>query len=45
MIVRKDNNVLEVDPSNLPEQFSKLQVSRADVASSVAMTILGCGKG
>jgi len=45
MVVRKDNNVLDVDPSKLPARFAKLQLSPADVASSVAMTILGCWKG
>jgi hypothetical protein len=45
MVVRKDNNVLDVDPSKLPARFTKLQLSPADVASSVAMTILGCWKG
>ena len=45
MIVRKDNNVLDVDAAKLPAQFSKLHLSPADVASSVAMTILGCWKG
>jgi hypothetical protein len=45
MVVRKDNNVLEVDAGKLPAQFSKLHLSPADVASSVAMTILGCWKG
>jgi hypothetical protein len=45
MVVRKDNNVLEVDPSKLPARFTKLHLSPADVASSVAMTILGCWKG
>ena len=45
MIVRKDDNVLDVDAAKLPVQFSKLRLSPADVASSVAMTILGCWKG
>jgi hypothetical protein len=45
MIVRKDNNVLDVDGSKLPVRFAKLHLSPADVASSVAMTILGCWKG
>ncbi len=45
MIVRKDNNVLQVDPSKMPARFTKLRLSPADVASSVAMTILGCWKG
>jgi hypothetical protein len=45
MVVRKDNNVLDVDAGKLPAQFSKLHLSPADVASSVAMTILGCWKG
>jgi hypothetical protein len=45
MTVRKDNDVLEVDASKLPPQFSKLHLSPSDVASSVAMTILGCWKG
>ena len=45
MIVRKDNNVLEVDASKLPAKFSKLKLTPADVASSVAMTILGCWNG
>jgi hypothetical protein len=45
MVVRKDNAVLEIDVSRLPASFTKLELSPADVASSVAMTILGCWKG
>lgn len=45
MVVRKDNNVLEVDASEMPARFSKLKLTPSDVASSVAMTILGCWKG
>jgi hypothetical protein len=45
MVVRKDNDVLQVDASKLPDRFAKLQLGPADVASSVAMTILGCWKG
>jgi hypothetical protein len=45
MVVRKDDNVLVVDASKLPAEFSKLKLAPADVASSVAMTILGCWKG
>lgn len=44
-IVRKDNNVLQVDASQLPARFAKLQLVPANVASAVAMTILGCWKG
>jgi hypothetical protein len=45
MVVRKDNNVLVVDASKLPAEFSKLKLVPAVVAQSVAMTILGCWKG
>jgi hypothetical protein len=45
MVVRKDNNVLVVDASKLPAEFSKLKLAPAVVAQSVAMTILGCWKG
>jgi hypothetical protein len=44
-VVRKDNNVLAVDASALPTQFSKLKLAPADVTAAVAMTILGCWKG
>jgi hypothetical protein len=45
VVVRKDNKVLEVDASKLPAEFGKLELSPADVGSTVAMTILGCWTG
>ncbi|MFI5047203.1 MAG: hypothetical protein ACHQIG_09070 [Acidimicrobiia bacterium] len=45
VVVRKDNDVLEVDVSKMPPSFGKLALSPGDVASTVAVTILGCWKG
>jgi hypothetical protein len=45
IVVRKDNNVLHVDVSELPVGSSALRLSPSDVASSVATTILGCWTG
>jgi hypothetical protein len=42
MIVRKDHHVLDVDAAQLPPQLTMLKLSPADVASSVATTVLGC---
>jgi hypothetical protein len=44
-VVRKDNKVLEVDASQLPQKFSKLALDPASVASTVTTTILGCWTG
>lgn len=42
VIVRKDNSVLTVDPAQLPARFGKPPDTRANVAVSVAATIMGC---
>ena len=42
VIVRKDNKVLTVDPKDLPARFGKPADTRANVAISVAATIMGC---
>ena len=44
-VVRKDYRVLLVDDSRLPAQFGKPSSPRADVALSVAATIMGCWTG
>lgn len=44
-VVRKDNRVLLVDNSRLPARFGKPSSPRADVALSVAATIMGCWTG
>ncbi len=45
MIVRKDNLVMVVDATHLPPTLGKQKLAPADVAETVAVTILGCWKG
>ncbi|HEY3831592.1 MAG TPA: hypothetical protein VGO03_04815 [Acidimicrobiia bacterium] len=45
VVVQKDNDVLVVDPSGLPSRFGNPPDSAADVALSVAATIMGCWTG
>jgi hypothetical protein len=42
VIVRKDNKVLTVDPRQLPARFGTPPDSRANVAITIAATIMGC---
>lgn len=44
-VVRKDNLVLLVDVAHLPARFGTPSAPRADVALSVAATIMGCWTG
>ena len=45
VVVRKDTKVLTVDPHDLPARFGKPADTRANVAISVAATIMGCWTG
>jgi len=45
VVVRKDYKVLLVDISGLPAQFGAPPLSRGDIASSVAATIMDCWTG
>jgi hypothetical protein len=45
VIVRKDDKVLTVDPHDLPARFGKPADTRANVAISIAATIMGCWTG
>jgi hypothetical protein len=45
MVVRKDNLVMVVDATHLPPALGKQKLAPADVAETVAVTILGCWKG
>jgi hypothetical protein len=45
VVVRKDDKVLVVDIRRLPRQFGVPQDTRADVAITVAATIMGCWTG
>jgi hypothetical protein len=42
VVVRKDNKVLTVDVRDLPPRFGNPPDTRANVAISVAATIMGC---
>jgi hypothetical protein len=42
VVVRKDNKVLTVDVRDLPPRFGNPPDARANVAISVAATIMGC---
>jgi hypothetical protein len=45
VVVQKDNDVLIVNPGGLPPRFGNPPDSPADVALSVAATIMGCWNG
>jgi hypothetical protein len=45
IVVRADRRILEVDPTQLPEQFGKLRLTRSAFAQTVATVILRCWKG
>jgi hypothetical protein len=45
VIVRKDFKVLDVDVSQIPEKFGAPLQNRADVALSVAATVMSCWTG
>ena len=45
VVVRKDDKVLVVDVHGLPAEFGNPPDTRANVAISVAATIMGCWKG
>jgi hypothetical protein len=45
VVVQKDNDVLVVDPGGLPSRFGNPPDTAADVALSVAATIMGCWVG
>jgi hypothetical protein len=45
VVVRKDNKVLTVDPSQLPGEFGAPPQSPSTVALTVATTIMGCWTG
>jgi hypothetical protein len=42
IVVRKDDKVLLVDVSKLPQRFGTLTNTRNDVATTVAVVIMGC---
>lgn len=45
VVVRKDNKVLTVDPRSLPARFGTPPDTRANVAITIAATIMGCWSG
>jgi hypothetical protein len=45
MVVVKDNKVMFVDTSGIPDQFGKPPLSRSDVGLTVAVTVMGCWTG
>ena len=45
MVVRKDDKVMLVDVTHLPPALGKQKLAPADVAETVAVTILGCWTG
>lgn len=42
VVIRKDNKVLSVDVSNLPQSFGNPPITREDVAFDVATIIMDC---
>ncbi|MEA3218762.1 MAG: hypothetical protein QOJ19_4918, partial [Acidimicrobiia bacterium] len=42
VVIRKDNKVLSVDVSNLPQSFGNPAITREDVAFDVATVIMDC---
>jgi len=45
VIVRKDNKVLDVDVSGIPENFGSPPQDRSNVALSIAATVMSCWTG
>ncbi len=45
VVVRKDNDVLRVDATDLPAEFGAQHAKRADFAYEIASVILGCWTG
>jgi hypothetical protein len=45
VVLRKDNDVLQVDATGLPALFGSKHQKRSDVAYEVALVILGCWTG
>lgn len=45
VVLRKDNDVLRVDATDLPAQFGTQHAKRADFAYEIATVILGCWTG
>jgi hypothetical protein len=42
VVIRKDNKVLSVDVTNLPQSFGNPPITREDVAFDVATVIMDC---